>query len=72
MALKEHELKEFSEKYQTFFKCLTNPDFVRDADNLMTMQKIIALKAKVDTGEITEEEAQSETSRIAMERSLSK
>jgi hypothetical protein len=68
----DHDIQEFADKYKTIFKKLTNPSFVTDNDNLHVLRKMILLKAAVDRGMISEEEAQAESTDIALKMVMSK
>lgn len=65
-------LKDFSEKYQVFYKNLTNKDFISKPQNISTVRKLVSLKAKMDQGQITEHAARTQCSTIALETAIKK
>lgn len=66
-AIKEDdELRQFSEKYTTFFQKLTDVAFVEDPSHVDTLRQIVEVKAKMDKGLIDEERARAASSDIAL------
>ena len=66
IALQDPELKQFSQKYQIFFKQLTNLEFVNEDVNLRIIRRLISLKEGLDTGVLTEKEAKAASADIAL------
>ena len=69
---KDAKLKDFSEKYQVFYKNLTDKDFIAKPQNISTVRRLVSLKAKMDQGQITEDAARTQCSTIALETTLIK
>ena len=57
---------EFSQNYQTMFKKITEPEFIRDAKNIKVIKQMILLKSAVDRNLTSAEQAQGEAADLAM------
>ena len=66
------QLKEFSETHQVIYKSLTDPNFIAVPKNVESGYKIIALKAQMDKGKISEDSARTKCCSIALEASMKK
>ena len=63
---KEHVL-EFSQKYKMIFEKITTPSFVKVDDNMKVLNKMIFMKAAVDSNMKTENAAKAEIADIALQ-----
>lgn len=59
-------LAEFCSKYSVFSDKLTDMAFINDAKHLATVRKIVALKGRMETGELDEKSARDACSEIAL------
>lgn len=60
------DVAEFEEKYQTMFQRLVQPEFSRNEAHLQIMLSMIEVRARVESGAISESEAQRIISEQAM------
>ena len=60
------EIKEFSTKYQTFFKKLTDPIFCQDQKNINVIKQMIIIKSAQNDGTLSETEAKAQCADIAL------
>ena len=60
------DLIEFSQKYTVFFKKLTDPEFVKDPTHVLTVKKLVDLRARVEEGGLNLQEAQAQSADIAL------
>ena len=63
----QKDMCEFAARYKTFFEKLTDKNFATDEKHVEVMRKIVHIRAKVDTGEMTEEAAKIKCADIALE-----
>lgn len=64
---KDQCLVDFADKYQVFYKNLTDKDFIANPKNIETVRKLVHLKARLDEGTLSEDAAKSQCSSIALE-----
>ena len=69
-ALKEEELKSFSEHYLIMFARLCEPEVSKNDDLVAVLMAMIALKQRVNDGELTESEGKAQASSTALESIL--
>ena len=65
-ALKDPELREFSNLYQTMFKVLCNPAHARSEETVKTLLAFVDLQAKLRAGEVTDQQARASASDTAL------
>lgn len=69
-AKKDSGLMDFAQKYQVFYNNLTDKEFVSNEKNIVTIRKLVSLKARLDSGEVSEEAARTQCSAIALETTV--
>lgn len=68
----DKELDDFASKYTVFFAKLTDPAFANDRDHVVTVKRLIALRAAVEGGGLSETEAQAQSADIALKSLVSR
>lgn len=64
---RDGEMAEFASKYTVFFAKLTDPAFAVDESLVQTVMQLIALKSLLDSGAISETEAQGRSADLALQ-----
>lgn len=63
----DRELADFASKYTVFFTKLTDPAFVQDADHVKTVKQLVTLRGMVETGIMTDVQAQAQAADTALQ-----
>ena len=69
---KDADLVDFAQKYQVFYKNLTDKNFIAKKENIATVRKLVHIKSRMDNGEISEDNARAQCSTIALATTLKK
>jgi hypothetical protein len=60
------QICEFAARYKVFFDKLTTPEFVADDKHLKVLQGMLSVRANVDNGTLSEEEAKTQCADLAL------
>ena len=72
MQADDSEIKEFASKYTVLYDKISNREFVSDEKNIEIIRNMVMLRAMVENNVISEEEAKSKCSDIALKGLIEK